>query len=154
MAGRLPGEVAANACNPHDYDHGQLVMQIDDEHDLFGDGGVVTVPTFGHTPGHRSLKVRLASGDVVLAADACCFRRTQLHLPQLVHDRAAMLDSLPLLRRRRPHPLQPRLRLLAATAPDAPRDRLGQSLPWRWLYKDGRKTLKGRNRGNQRVQYP
>ncbi len=102
-AGRLPELMEANAYNPRDYDHGHLVMQVDGEHDLFGDGSVVTVPTFGHTPGHQSLKVRLASGDVVLAADACYFRRTleELHLPKLVHDRTAMLDSLLLLRRLR-----------------------------------------------------
>lgn len=78
-------------------------MQVEGEHDLFGDGAIVTVPTFGHTPGHQSLKVLLPAGDVVLAADAWYFKRTldDLHLPKLVHNRAQMLDSLPLLRRLR-----------------------------------------------------
>ncbi len=140
--------MAANACNPRDDDHGHPVMQVDGEHDLFGDGSIVTVPTFGHVPGHRSPIVRLASGD------ACYFRCTleERHLPRLVCDRTAMLDSLLLLRRRCPHLLRPRPRLLAATAPGALE--IAWGLPWRWLYKGGGKTLKGRNRGNQRVRYP
>jgi glyoxylase-like metal-dependent hydrolase (beta-lactamase superfamily II) len=63
---------------------------------VFGDGSVVCLPTHGHTPGHRSLRVRLAGGDVVLAADACYFCRTlrERRLPRYVHDREAMLASL------------------------------------------------------------
>ena len=100
-AGHLPELIEANAFNPNDYEHGHLVKQVNGEFDLFGDGTVVTVPTFGHTPGHQSLKVKLTSGDVVLAADACYLRQTieDLHLPELVFDRAQMLDSLFLLRK-------------------------------------------------------
>jgi hypothetical protein len=43
---------------------------------MFGDGSVVCLPTHGHTPGHQSLRVRLDSNDVVLAADACYFCQT------------------------------------------------------------------------------
>ena len=100
-AGRLPELIEANAFNPNDYEHGHLIKQIDGEFDLFGDGKVVTVPTFGHTPGHQSLKIKLTSGEIVLAADACYLRKTieDLHLPGLVFDRAKMLDSLFLLRK-------------------------------------------------------
>ena len=58
------------------------------------------MPTYGHTPGHQSLRVRLAGGDVVLCADACYLRRTlqALHLPAIVHDAAEMLASLHRLR--------------------------------------------------------
>ena len=102
-AGHTPEFVEANAYNMKDYDHGHLVHQVHGEHDVFGDGTLVTIPTFGHTPGHQSLLVRLEAGDVVLAADACYFRQTleELHLPKLVHDRSQMLDSLLLLRRMR-----------------------------------------------------
>ena len=50
----------------------------------------------GTRAGHQSLRVRLDSGDVVLAADACYFCRTlrERRLPRHVHDRAAMLASL------------------------------------------------------------
>lgn len=37
--------------------------------DVFGDGSVVMVATPGHTPGHRSLLVRLGSGPVLLSGD-------------------------------------------------------------------------------------
>jgi glyoxylase-like metal-dependent hydrolase (beta-lactamase superfamily II) len=100
-AGHTPEFIKANGYAPADYDHGHLVQKVDGEHDLFGDGRIVTIPTFGHTPGHQSLKVRLDSGDVVLTADACYFKETltNLHLPQLVHDRSQMLESLLLLRK-------------------------------------------------------
>ena len=100
-AGHLPELIEANAFNPNDYEHGHLVKQVNGEFDLFGDGTVVTVPTFGHTPGHQSLKVKLTCGDVVLAADACYLRQTieDLHLPELVFDRAQMIDSIFLLRK-------------------------------------------------------
>ena len=83
-----------------DYDTGQEVLQIDGEHDLFGDGSVVCIPTYGHTPGHQSLRVRLSSGEVVLTGDACYLRRTleEMHLPRFLHDREQMLQSLRLLR--------------------------------------------------------
>ena len=75
-------------------------MQIDGEHDLFGDGSVMCLPTFGHTPGHQSLKVRLSDGDVVLTADACYFRSVleNLKLPRQVHDREAARAALLRLR--------------------------------------------------------
>ena len=43
---------------------------ITHEHDVFGDGSVVTIPTPGHTDGHYSLKVNLKkTGTVVLSGD-------------------------------------------------------------------------------------
>ncbi len=92
--------IAANHYTPDDYDTGQPRLEIDGEHDLFGDGRVVCLPTFGHTPGHQSLLVRLDGGDVVLAGDACYFRQTldELRLPLVVNDAAAMLASLQRLR--------------------------------------------------------
>jgi glyoxylase-like metal-dependent hydrolase (beta-lactamase superfamily II) len=100
-AGHTPEFIKANGYAPADYDHGHLVQKVDGEHDIFGDGRIVTVPTFGHTPGHQSLKIRLDSGDIVLTADACYLKETlaNLHLPHLVHDRAQMLNSLLLLRK-------------------------------------------------------
>ena len=60
-----------------DYDLGHPLRLIDGEHDLFGDGAVVCIPTPGHTVGHQSLRVRLSTGrDVVLTADCCYFART------------------------------------------------------------------------------
>ena len=86
--------------DPNDYDHGHKVRAINGEHDVFGDGSVVCVPTHGHTPGHQSLRVRLGTEDVVLTGDACYLRRTldELHLPTAAYDREQMLVSLRRLR--------------------------------------------------------
>ncbi|HEY1258805.1 MAG TPA: N-acyl homoserine lactonase family protein [Stellaceae bacterium] len=101
-AGHDPDLAAANGFNRADFDLGHKTVLIDGEHDVFGDGSVVCLPTYGHTPGHQSLKLRLASGEIVLAADACYFCGTlrERRLPQRVHDRAAMLASLADLARR------------------------------------------------------
>lgn len=53
------------------FDLGHPVELIDGEHDLFGDGSVTCLPSFGHTPGHQSIRVRSEQGDHILVADAC-----------------------------------------------------------------------------------
>ena len=63
--------------NPDDYDHGHDVEQLDGEHDVFGDGTIVCLPTPGHTKGHQSLRVELASGPVVLTGD-CVYLESML----------------------------------------------------------------------------
>jgi len=86
--------------DPHDYDHGHRVKMIDGEHDVFGDGSVVCIPTPGHTPGHQSLRVRIGADEVVLTGDACYLRRTldNFHLPTAMYDREQMLESIRRLR--------------------------------------------------------
>ncbi|HZS81676.1 MAG TPA: N-acyl homoserine lactonase family protein [Stellaceae bacterium] len=100
-AGMDPEIAALRGFNRRDYDLGHKVRMVDGEHDVFGDGSVVLLPTYGHTPGHQSLKLRLQSGEVVLAADACYFCRTlrERRLPLRVHDRAEMHASLERLAR-------------------------------------------------------
>ena len=95
-AGMDPDTAARHGYNPRDFDLGHTLRLVDGEHDVFGDGSVVCLPTYGHTAGHQSLRLRLDGGDVVLAADACYFCRTlrERRLPLRVHDRAAMLASL------------------------------------------------------------
>jgi N-acyl homoserine lactone hydrolase len=95
-AGTDPETAARLGFNPRDFDLGHKVRLVDGEHDVFGDGSVMCLPTYGHTPGHQSLKLRLAAGDVVLAADSCYFCRTlrERRLPRFVYDRAAMLAAL------------------------------------------------------------
>jgi N-acyl homoserine lactone hydrolase len=95
-AGMDPDSAEKRGFNPRDFDLGHKLRLVDGEHDVFGDGSVVCLPTHGHTPGHQSLRVRLDSGDIVLAADACYFCQTlrERRLPRYVHDRAAMLASL------------------------------------------------------------
>lgn len=92
---------AANVYDPADYDLGHPLALVDGEHDLFGDGRIVCIPTFGHTPGHQSLRVRPdGGGEIVLTADACYLRATleRMQLPSVVHDPDAMGRSLVRLR--------------------------------------------------------
>lgn len=63
--------------NPDDYDIGHDVHQVDGEHDVFGDGRVLCIPTPGHTKGHQSLQVNLDSGPVVLTGD-CIYTERML----------------------------------------------------------------------------
>jgi len=79
-----------------DYDLGHPVLAIDGEHDLYGDGSVVLFPTYGHTPGHQCARIRLSSGEVVLTADCCYFKRSldEMRLPPQYHDREQSLATL------------------------------------------------------------
>jgi N-acyl homoserine lactone hydrolase len=72
-AGHDDDEVKANVYNPADYEQPRSVLEVEGEHDLFGDGAVVLLPTPGHTPGHQSLRLRLDGADLVICADACYF---------------------------------------------------------------------------------
>ncbi|MBV8165189.1 MAG: MBL fold metallo-hydrolase, partial [Alphaproteobacteria bacterium] len=95
-AGMDPEIAALRGFDRRDFDLGQKTVLLDGEHDVFGDGSVVCLPTYGHTPGHQSLRLRTEKGEIVLAADACYFCRTlrERRLPVNVHDRQEMLASL------------------------------------------------------------
>jgi glyoxylase-like metal-dependent hydrolase (beta-lactamase superfamily II) len=87
--------------NPAYWDHPFDYRLVDGEHDLFGDGELVLIPTPGHTAGHQSLRVQ-AAPDVlfVLTADAC-YSRTHLEqevIPQAVWDVPTMIESFRTLR--------------------------------------------------------
>jgi glyoxylase-like metal-dependent hydrolase (beta-lactamase superfamily II) len=87
--------------SPEDFEHPLPYRPVDGEHDVFGDGTVVLIPTPGHTPGHQSLRVRRGTGgDLVLAADACYTRENmdRALLPAVVWDAAEMARSLGRLR--------------------------------------------------------
>jgi len=101
--GTTPEALAGGGYKPQDFELGHDVMEVAGEHDLFGDGTVTCLPTYGHTPGHQSLRVRLEGGDVVLAADACylCRSLEEMRLPGYPYDREAALESLRLFARLR-----------------------------------------------------
>ena len=46
------------------------IKELDGEHDLFGDGRLLVVPTPGHTPGHQALLVKMAGSTIFLLGDA------------------------------------------------------------------------------------
>src|SRR6516165_7330007 len=95
-AGMDSETAARRGFNPRDFDLGHKLRLVDGEHDVFGDGSVVCLLTHGHTPGHQSLRLKLDSGEIVLAADACYFCQTlrERRLPRNMYDREAMLTSL------------------------------------------------------------
>ncbi|MCP5028271.1 MAG: MBL fold metallo-hydrolase [Actinomycetia bacterium] len=92
--------IAPNGYNPADFDHDMDLEVVDGEHDLFGDGSVRLIPTFGHTPGHQSMVIEVDDRHLVLTGDACYFRRTidELNLPRFIADPDAMVRSLHQLR--------------------------------------------------------
>jgi N-acyl homoserine lactone hydrolase len=74
---------------------------IHGEHDLFGDGSVVCIPTFGHTRGHQSLRVRTETGgDFVLCGDACYLKESldTMTLPGIIADPDGTRRSFELFR--------------------------------------------------------
>jgi glyoxylase-like metal-dependent hydrolase (beta-lactamase superfamily II) len=100
-AGQDPDQMVKNFYDTKDYDLGHALRLVDGEHDLFGDGSVVCVPTYGHTPGHQSLRVRMNGRDILLAADTCYLKRTleEMKLPPFGADPSAQIESLKMLRR-------------------------------------------------------
>jgi N-acyl homoserine lactone hydrolase len=66
------------------------------DHDVFGDGRVVMLTMPGHTAGHYSLLVRLASGPVLLTGDLYHFTEQVANrgVPPFNHDRADTLASM------------------------------------------------------------
>lgn len=88
--------------SPRHYDLGHDRLEVDGEHDLFGDGSVVLIPSFGHTPGHQSLKVKVEGKEVVITADACYLKASleKMTLPDamVVNDAQGMLNNFNLFK--------------------------------------------------------
>lgn len=75
QAANDPEEIAANNYNPADYAHcADHLHLVEGEHDVFGDGSVVCVPTPGHTPGHQSVRIAAGGRRILLCGDACYLR--------------------------------------------------------------------------------
>jgi N-acyl homoserine lactone hydrolase len=83
-----------------DFDTGQARQLIDGEHDLFGDGSVVLIPTYGHAPGHQSVRVRTDKGEFVLCGDACYLRESldTMTLPGIIADPDGVTRAFQLFR--------------------------------------------------------
>lgn len=86
--------------NPKDWDLPLDYRDIDGEHDVFGDGSVVLLPTPGHTAGHQSLWVRAGSTQFLLTGDACYTREhlDKTIIPMGTHHEAQMAQSMAALR--------------------------------------------------------
>jgi N-acyl homoserine lactone hydrolase len=73
------------------------IEKLSGEHDVFGDGSVVTVPLPGHTIGHQGLVVRLGqSGTIVIGSDVahCTRNLEQLLVPESNYDEALSIQSM------------------------------------------------------------
>lgn len=105
-AARRPGGVESYSPSVIDFDHPLDYQLVNGEHDVFGDGKVILIPTYGHTPGHQSLLVRVSKDtQMVFTADAC-YTRENLDrdvLPRVLWHAATMAQSLATLRRLRDH---------------------------------------------------
>ena len=95
-AGADPDLIRKNGYNRADFDLGHQLQLIDGEHDLFGDGSVVLIPTYGHTAGHQSLRVRTDKGEFVMTADSCYMRKVleEMVLPPFAFSYDAMREVI------------------------------------------------------------
>jgi|TARA_B100001105_G_scaffold206922_1_gene171037 glyoxylase-like metal-dependent hydrolase (beta-lactamase superfamily II) len=95
-SGHHPKLIEHEVYKPDDFDLGHDVLQIDGQHDIFGDGSVLCVPTPGHTSGHQSLRVNLTSGPVVLTGDCIYWQEVleKMLLPPFGFDHEMQLDSM------------------------------------------------------------
>ncbi|MCW3798250.1 N-acyl homoserine lactonase family protein [Sphingomonas sp. BN140010] len=75
---------------------GRQVEAVQGNKDVFGDGSVVMLDLPGHTPGHHSLLVKLASGNVLLSGDLYhgAPARTKRGMPPFNTDKAQTLESM------------------------------------------------------------
>jgi N-acyl homoserine lactone hydrolase len=96
-----PEKARRNGYNRADFDLGHQLQLVDGEHDLFGDGTVVCVPSYGHTAGHQSLWLKLDSGEYLLTADSCYMRKVldDMVLPPFADSYAAMREVIERFRR-------------------------------------------------------
>lgn len=91
-----PPDADAARALQHWISGGGQVETITADKDIFGDGRVVMLDMPGHTPGHYSLLVRLASGPVLLTGDLYHFTEQVANrgVPPFNHDRADTLASM------------------------------------------------------------
>lgn len=75
---------------------GGQITEARGDHDVFGDGSVMVMNLPGHTPGHRGLLVRLASGPVLLSGDTYHFAEqvARRGVPPFNTNRADSLASM------------------------------------------------------------
>lgn len=99
-AGHVDKLIARDVYNPADFDFGQQTELLAGEHDVFGDGSVRCVPTYGHTAGHQSLVVRTDRHEYVFCGDTCYFKRTleENLLPSFGYNLEAQAKTLDWLR--------------------------------------------------------
>lgn len=84
-----------------DWDLPLEYREIDGEHDVYGDGSVVLLPTPGHTAGHQSLWIREGGRPQMLMTSDACYTREHLEqtiLPEGTYNAPQMAQSMGVLR--------------------------------------------------------
>ena len=104
-AGQDQALIDGGVYHPIDYELGHEVEQVDDGHDVFGDGRLICVATPGHTAGHQALRVELESGPVVLTGDCIYFDRmlAEMRVPRFGFDADLQRESMRRLATMRDH---------------------------------------------------
>jgi len=90
-----------NRYNPRDWDLPVEYRELEGEHDVFGDGSVVLLPTPGHTAGHQSMWIRPAGSQQFLMTSDASYTREHLEktiLPGNSYDAPEMARSMEMLR--------------------------------------------------------
>ncbi len=79
-----------------DFDLPFKFRTVKGDYDIFGDRTVVILYTPGHTRGHQSLLVKLQSGPIILAADACYVMHNilELKLPKTEQNPTEAMKSI------------------------------------------------------------
>ena len=85
--------------DPNDYKSivKRQFVGVSGKYDVFADGKLILLPTYGHTPGHQSLLVNLKdTGAVVLSGDLYHFEKNMRHkrVPAINVDKAETLVSM------------------------------------------------------------
>lgn len=95
--------VSSGAYNPDDIAHDHDRLEVEGDHDLFGDGTITCLLTDGHTAGHQSVRVRTEKNTFVICGDCCYLRRTLLneHLPPFGVNRERQLAAVRRMARER-----------------------------------------------------
>jgi glyoxylase-like metal-dependent hydrolase (beta-lactamase superfamily II) len=104
QSARQPGFVPRYSPSPIDFEHPLDYRMLEGEHDVFGDGTVLLIPTYGHTPGHQSLHVRAGKEAQIVCASDACYTQDNMDrdvLPNILWDSTIMRQSLGRLRQLR-----------------------------------------------------
>jgi glyoxylase-like metal-dependent hydrolase (beta-lactamase superfamily II) len=78
-------------------------LELDGDYDLFGDGSIMVLSTPGHTLGHQSAKVKLASGQTIIISQDAIWMQENLDgypagLNYSVKDYSASVNRLKMMR--------------------------------------------------------
>lgn len=122
LGGAWPSQVASPAIRWRSFDFQPIPFEgFAGRHDVFGDGSVVMVPLYGHTPGSIGLFVRVSSGqryflvgDAVWSARALAHGSPKFWLARMLVDRHGEHTQQGIERIRAAMARDPQLRVLPA----------------------------------------